>query len=236
MAPARRIAEDLSPRRRSATSARRARKRSSRGVDRPLVAGLGILDDKQADIGQSELARVDDLDRDDLASTSEPRKCRAPGLDGSDEVRDHDREPAARQDVSEAIDGAPEIDLSSERGSCNAADETHQMPPTTADWHDPWPIGGRHDRTDAVAAEDGKPGHGRSDADGQIGFPPADGPEVEAAGPVDQDGDVEVAFLGRVPDVRFARPGQDRPVHAANVVARLVRSSLPGLDTVADHQ
>jgi hypothetical protein len=138
--------------------------------------------------------------------------------------------------VSEAIDGAAEIDLSSERGSCNAAHETHQMPPTTADWHDSWPIGGRHNRTDAVAAQDGKPGHGRSDAQGQIGFPPADGPEVEAAGPVDQDGDVEVAFLGRVPDMRFARPGQDRPIHAANVVARLVRASLPGLDTVADHE
>ena len=74
------------------------------------------------------------------------------------------------------------------------------------------------------------------DAYSEIGFPPADGPEVEAAGPVDQDGDVEVAFLGRVPDMRFARPGQDRPVHAANVVARLVRASLPGLDTMADHQ
>ena len=84
-------------------------------VDRPLAAGLGILDHQQADIGQSELARVDDLDRDDLASTSEPRKRRAPGVDGSDEVRDHDRESTSSQDVSEAVDGATEIDLSPER-------------------------------------------------------------------------------------------------------------------------
>ena len=47
-------------------------------VDRPLTAGLGILDHQQADIRQSELARVDDLDGDDLASTSEPRERRAP--------------------------------------------------------------------------------------------------------------------------------------------------------------
>jgi hypothetical protein len=43
------------------------------GVDRPLAACLRVLDDKQANIGQSELARIDDLDRDDLASTPEPR-------------------------------------------------------------------------------------------------------------------------------------------------------------------
>ena len=151
------------------------------GVDRPLAAGLGVLDEKQADIGQSELARIGDLDSDDLASTPEPGERRAPGVYGSDEVRDHDREPTARQDVPKTIDGAPEIDLSPERGSCNAAHETHQMPSTTADRHDPWPIGGRDHGTDAIAAEDGKPGHGRSDAYSQIGFPPADGPEVEAA-------------------------------------------------------
>ena len=110
------------------------------------------------------------------------------------------------------------------------------MPATTADRHDPWPIGGRHDRADPVAAEDGELRHGRCDVDGQIGLPPADGPEVEAAGPVDQDGDVEVALLDRVADVRFAGPGKDRPVHPADVVARLVRSCFSGLDTVAEHQ
>ena len=75
-----------------------------------------------------------------------------------------------------------------------------------------------------------------SDVDGQIGLPPADRPEVEAAGPVDQDGDVEVALLDRVPDVRLAGPGKDRPVHPADVVARLVRSRFSGLDTVAEHE
>ena len=84
-------------------------------VDRPLAAGLGILDHEQADIGESELARVDDLDGDDLAPAPEPRQRRPPGLDGRDEVRDHDREPTASQDVSETVDGAAEIDLSPER-------------------------------------------------------------------------------------------------------------------------
>ena len=110
------------------------------------------------------------------------------------------------------------------------------MASTTADRHDPWPIGGRDDRADPVAAEDGELGHGRGDVDGQIGLPPADRPEVEAAGPVEQDRDVEVALLDRVPDVRFAGPGKDRPVHPADVVARLVGSRLSGLDTVAEHQ
>ncbi len=98
------------------------------------------------------------------------------------------------------------------------------------------PAGGRDDRSDPVAAEDGEPRHGRCDVHSQIRLPPADGPEVEAAGPVDQDGDVEVALLDRVPDVWFAGPGKDRPVHPADIVARLVRSCFPGLDTVAKHE
>src|SRR5687767_14646978 len=35
--------------------------------------------------------------------------------------------------------------------------------------------------------------------------------------------------------MRFAGPGKNRPVHPADVVARLVRSCFPGLDTVAEH-
>ena len=110
------------------------------------------------------------------------------------------------------------------------------MPSTSADGHDPWPAGRHDDRADPVATEDGEPRHGRCDVDRQIGLPPSDGPEVEAAGSVDQDCDVEVALLDRIPDVRFARPGKDRPVHPADVVARLVGSCLSGLDTVAEHE
>ena len=80
-------------------------------VDRPLAAGLGILDHQQAHVGQSELARIEDFDGDDLAPASKPRKRRAPGLGRSDEVRDHDRESTPSQDASENVDGATEIDL-----------------------------------------------------------------------------------------------------------------------------
>ncbi len=110
------------------------------------------------------------------------------------------------------------------------------MASTATDRHDPWPTGGRDDRANPVAADDGERRHGRCDVDSQIGLPPADRPEIEAAGPVDQDCDVEVALLDRVSDVRFAGPGKDRPVHPADVVARLVRPCVSGLDTVAEHQ
>jgi hypothetical protein len=128
-----------------------------------------------------------------------------------------------------------EIDLAAEWRPCHAADEAHEMPATSTDRDDPWPTGGRDDRSDPVAAEDGEPSHGRCDVEREIGLAPADRPEVEAAGPVDQDGDVEVALLDRVSDERFAGPGKDRPVHPAHIVARLVRSGFPGLDTVAEH-
>ena len=110
------------------------------------------------------------------------------------------------------------------------------MPTTPTDRHDAWPSRGRHDRTDAVAAQDGELGHGGGDVDGQIGLAPADRAEVEATGTVDQDGDGEVAFLDRVSDMRFAGPRKDRPIHPADVVARLVRSCVSGLDAVAKYQ
>ena len=84
-------------------------------VDRPLAAGLGILDDEKADVRESEFTRVEDLDGDDLAPASKPGKRRAPGLGGRDEVRDYDRESAPSQDVAENVDGSAEIDLSPER-------------------------------------------------------------------------------------------------------------------------
>ncbi len=84
-------------------------------VYRPLAAGLGILDHQQAHVRQSELARIEDLDGDDLASASKPGKRRAPSLGGSDEVRDHDRESTPSQDPLENVDGATEIDLPPKR-------------------------------------------------------------------------------------------------------------------------
>ena len=110
------------------------------------------------------------------------------------------------------------------------------MPATSSDRHDPWTARGRDDRPDPVAAKDGEPRHGHGDVDGQIGLPPAHGPEVKAAGSVDQDGNVEVALLDRVADVRFAGPGKDRPVHPAHVIARRVGSCLGRLDAVAEQQ
>ena len=85
------------------------------GIDRPLAPGLGILDHEQADVRQAELARVDDLNGDDLAATPEARQRRAPGADLGNEVRHHDREPTSSQDVAEAVDRAPEVDLPPER-------------------------------------------------------------------------------------------------------------------------
>ena len=84
-------------------------------VDGPLAPALRILDHEQANVRESQLARVDDLHGDDLAATSKPRQRRAPGVGGGDEVGDHDREPASSLNVSEIVNGATEVDRSPER-------------------------------------------------------------------------------------------------------------------------
>src|SRR4029079_5250188 len=99
-----------------------------------------------------------------------------------------------------------------------------------------WPFGGRDDGPDPVAAGDRQDRHGRTDIHGEVRLSPADGPEIEAAGAIDQDGDIEITFLEGVPDIGFTCAPQDLPVHAANVVARLVRPRIPRFDPVTEHE
>ena len=115
VAPARLIADDLAARRRSATSARRTRKRSSLVsiVRWRPVSGSSITSRPTSGSRSSRGSTTSTAMR--LASTSQPPKRRAPGLDGSNEVRDHDGESTSSQDVSETVDGGTEIDLSPER-------------------------------------------------------------------------------------------------------------------------
>ena len=47
-------------------------------VDEQLLAGLGVLDDDQAGVGQLELPGVDEADGDDLVALGEPQQRAAP--------------------------------------------------------------------------------------------------------------------------------------------------------------
>ncbi len=54
---------DRRPRASSAAASKRRRKARIAGVDVELLAGLGVLEDDRADVGQRDLARVDQPDR-----------------------------------------------------------------------------------------------------------------------------------------------------------------------------
>ena len=100
-------------------------------------------------------------------------------------------------------------------------------------WNDAWPPGVATTAPTRSPPWTGDPD--RADATFKpVRTPPADGPEVEAAGTVDEDGDVEVAPLVAYRTCGSG-PGQDRPVHPADIVAWLVGSRLAGLDAVAEH-
>jgi hypothetical protein len=64
------------------------------GVDQQLLAGLGVLDQDHAQIGQVELGRIDHPDHDDLVAVGEQRQWPFPGRVG-DEVGQHEHEAAA---------------------------------------------------------------------------------------------------------------------------------------------
>ena len=48
------------------------------GVDEQLLAGLGVLDDQQAEVGQLHLQRIVEPHRDDLVALREVRERLAP--------------------------------------------------------------------------------------------------------------------------------------------------------------
>ena len=236
VAPARRIADDLAARRRSATSARRPRKRSSLVsiVRWRPVSGSSTTSRPTSGSRSSRGSRTSTA----MISLRRPSRASA-GLQVSVAAMKSEitiASPPRRKTRRRPSMARP-------RSTCPPSGDRATLPTRPIRCLRPprigtitWPAGRHDDRADPVAAEDCEPRHGRCDVDRQIGLPPSDGPEVEAAGSVDQDCDVEVALLDRVPDVRFARPGKDRPVHPADVVARLVGSCLSGLDTVAEHE
>jgi hypothetical protein len=51
-------------------------------IDGALVTGLGILDDEEPDVRQTQLSGIDDFDRDDLAAPTQPGERRRPPLGG----------------------------------------------------------------------------------------------------------------------------------------------------------
>ena len=86
-------------------------------VDVELLAGLGVLHDQRADVGQLDLAPVEQADRQDLVALGEQVQRPLPAR-GADEVRDHEHQRAALDRVLARLEQRRQV---GERGAAAAA-------------------------------------------------------------------------------------------------------------------
>ena len=96
--PAARKAERSSASRRFAAAAKRWRKPAVVRVDEQLLAGLGILDDEQAEIGQLHLQRIVEPHRDHVVALGEVGERLGPAR-RADEIGDDEHQRAPRRDA-----------------------------------------------------------------------------------------------------------------------------------------
>ena len=214
--------------------------RAGRGVDADLAAGLGVDERQLADVGQVGLARVVDLDREDVMTGGQRRQRSRASRAGRGSRRRGSRGrragAAALRDPEglgrrRGTAGRPprpsrprDGEASSPSRPARPAAGGRRRSCATAERHDP----------EAVAPLGREVADRDRDALGDVGLAPVGGAERHRRRHVEQEprrqrplGDVDA-------DVRDRRPGGDVPVDPADVVAGLVGADLGQLGAAAE--
>ena len=196
-------------------------------VDAELPSGLGIDEPEEPDVGQLLLARIADLDGDDVVVPRELEQRPPPLAVAAKVGDDHDeralsrKRACAREGVREAtsLPGPPSARLAAQRGE--QADQA-DAPLTRRDRSGL--AAAERDDAEAVPAARGEVTDRDGDALRHVGLAPVGRAELHRHGGVEHEPRHEHA-LGEVDaDVWLARSGGRVPVDAANVVARDVRA------------
>jgi hypothetical protein len=202
-----------------------------RGVDANLPTGLGVDEPEVADRRQRLLARVPDLDGDDLVTTGQLEQraapvARAPQVRDDEDVSSPPRQPrrpdeglAERRRAGDlALRLAPELEQKAE-----------QPGPALAGGQRARARVSERDEAEPVRAPACQVADCERHAFGDVGLAPLGRPERHRRRRVEQE-PAGQGSLGHVePDVGLTGPRRDVPVDPAYVVARLVRAHLSQL-------
>ena len=198
-------------------------------VDDELLAGLRVLDDDHAGVGELVLARVEEADRDDLVTLGQLEQRALPPRRGDEVGDEHDER--ASPDRADARDSSTVVEVGDgavrprraasgsgrarapgsgvlRGGSVSSISLSKRIAPTRL----PPRVSSR---AKVVASSLRTSSFGRS-----IGPKPID------ARPVEQEPRRQLAILGVLPDERRVHPRGHVPVDVADVVARLVLAEV----------
>ena len=204
-----------------------------------LTSGLRVDERDQSGGRQLELARIEDLDAEQLVAPGQRPQRPLPrgvgvGAGRVEEVGDHGDQAAAARRAAQRLEQRGEVAAPAARSALAACvgDPLHEVPgvrATGASRDDVGRLAGADDRADPVAAAHGQV-HDRGDGgQDELALLGARRTEVHARRQVDDQPGLELAVGDGLADVRHGRAGRDRPVHPAHVVTEHVLPRLPRL-------
>lgn len=202
------------------------------------AARFRVVQHHVAQIGQFEVAAIDDLDSEQFVPAGQCPQGALP-VERAEEIAHHDRQTAAALGTSQRLDEPLEITAGPVGCVRGCRDGTQQrlgvQPPTTRGDAGRLVAGGDH-RADPIPAAGGQMRERGHRCDRQVALLTHAGTEVQAGREVDREPRLEFPVGDGLPHVRVRRARGDRPVHLPHVVTRLVLAGVPRLGTGARDQ
>ena len=198
------------------------------GVDEELLAGLGVLDQHHAEVGQRPLERVDDAHRDRLvAHRQAPERLRPARL--ADEVGDDEHQRAPRHDPQRGFDqlGEPCSGRArSRRAVVQPIDQREHLAASAARRQHGVDAVAVEQRADAVAVPCQEARQHGDEVGGDRVLAHVAGAEVDRRRQVDEEPGGDLAVLGVLAHVRRLQPRGHVPVDVADGVVVLVLAQV----------
>ena len=194
------------------------------GVDEQLLAGLGVLDHDQADLGERVVRGVDHPQRDDVVAVREPDE-RALPLARADEVRDHHDQAAPRQ-RRDRVEHRGEVGGGRGPGVGGAVElpsDPQRVAASGAGRDDAGRAGVVEDGADPVAVSAEQPGQDEGELGEHVLLAAARAADHHGRRSVEDQPGGQLAVLVELAYLRFVEPGGDVPVDVPGVVAFVVR-------------
>src|SRR3569623_1066205 len=210
------------------------------GIELDDLAGLGILERDEADVGQLARVRSADMKGDDIVrrrdgsdraiESGQPRSARSAEL----EIRDHEHECAAAQDRAGELQrggdvGAAMFGLAAE----DLADDPERVGAAFARRHEPLDAIAEQDQADAIVVSDRRHREHAGELCRERAFLNLAAPELARGRDVDEQPQLELALLAELLDERAAGSRRDAPIDRANLVARHVLADAVEVDAAA---
>ena len=197
-------------------------------VDEHLLAGLGVLEHEQPQVGQLRFQRILQPHRDDFVPLGELAERPLPAR-RADEVRDDEQERAPVDEVEGALQQCVELRalaFGQRRALLHGVQDGEHLAPAGARRDHVVHVEAVEDRADAVAVAREEARQQRDEIGRQRALLHVLRAEVDRARKVEQEPAGDLAILVVLAHVRGLQPRGDVPVDVAHVVAVLVLADI----------